>query len=267
MNKSKHLIEVIYKAFFVLFFCFIFSPVLVLIIFSFNVDKYPTLPWKGFTLQWYKSLLSNSLIIEPLSNSIIVGISITLICLIIGFIGANHIIRLKKRKQDIALSFSFLPALFPTLLLGITFISYLSLLSIKQGILPIIIFQSVYLAPIAIGLIYYSLRKVDSSLEQTCYDLGGNIFTYIFKILIPLIKWNLVGIGLLIFTFSWDEFMISWFVSGFNQTISIKVWTMLKTAISPEINALGTIIVLFSVGLLITAFILINKKVKKDVIA
>ena len=76
-----------------------------------------------------------------------------------------------------------------------------------------------------------------------------------------------MGIGLLIFTFSWDEFMISWFVSGFNQTISIKVWTMLKTAISPEINALGTIIVLFSVGLLITAFILINKKVKKDVIA
>jgi spermidine/putrescine transport system permease protein len=264
MSKIKIIQERLYSAFFIILLLFIFTPVILLVLFSFNQDKYPTLPWKGFTFGWYQNLLSNSTILEPLLNSLFIGISVSIICVFLGFIASNYIIRTSKNSQNKLLNISFIPALMPTILLGIAFTAYMNLMNFEQGIISIVLFQAVYLLPISIGLIYYTLKKIDPNLEQTCYDLGGSFKHYIFKVLIPLIKWNLLGVGLLIFTLSWDEFIISWFVSGFTQTISIKTWTMLKTAISPEINALGTIILLISMSLLIVSFILINRKVKQN---
>ncbi|MAG75343.1 MAG: hypothetical protein CL811_01175 [Colwelliaceae bacterium] len=260
---SKTLKEVSYKIFIGLFYLIIFLPVALLVSFSFNKDNFPTLPWKGFTLDWYIQLFSNTSIIEPLLNSLIVAFFVGILSLTIGFFGANYFYKSKIKFKNLLLGLSFAPVLTPTILLGIAFISYLRFLSIQPSLTGIIIFQTAFFSPIALVLIYYNLTKIDKNIEEASYDLGSNTFSYYIDVLIPMLKWNLLGVFLLIFAFSWDEFVISWFVSGFNLTIPVKIWGMMKTSISPEINALGSIILLTSFTLLVIAQYLIFKRHKK----
>jgi|APSaa5957512622_1039677.scaffolds.fasta_scaffold00425_28 spermidine/putrescine transport system permease protein len=260
---SNPIKEIIYKIFITLFYLFIFSPVILLVIFSFNADNFPTLPWKGFTLDWYTGLFSNASMIEPLLNSLVVAFSVGILALVIGFFGANYFYKSKAKSKNLLLGLSFAPALTPAILLGISFITYMRFLSLQPSMLSIIIFQTAFFSPIALVLIYYGLTKIDKNIENASYDLGSNTFSYYFNVLIPILKWNLIGVFLLIFAFSWDEFIISWFVSGFYSTIPIKIWGAMKTSISPEINALGSIILLTSFAILIIAQYLIFKRYKK----
>ena len=124
-TSSKSIKEISYRIFIGLFYLFVFAPVIILIIFSFNNNKYPTLPWSGFTLNWYRGLFSDTTMVEPLTNSLISASLVSLISLAIGFIGANYLFRLKGKSKNVLFGLGFAPALIPPLLLAVKFITYL----------------------------------------------------------------------------------------------------------------------------------------------
>lgn len=259
MIKEK-IAKLILKILFYFTMFIILFPIIILIVFSFNSAVFPGFPWAGFTIKWYVKLFSDSLLLNSIKNSIVVGFFVGLISTIIGFFGAMTFQNTKSKFMSFYKKFSFLPPLVPFILSGIAFVTYLNYLPLNKSITSIIIFQSVIFFPIALGIISLKLNEIPYNYLLATRNLGGSFKDYLIKILLPLLKNTLLGTFLLIFALSWDEFVISWFVSSFDQTIPIRIWTLLKSSIDPSINALGTISLLISSILLLIAIKLLLKK-------
>lgn len=239
---------------------FLFAPILVTIIFSFNEDRFASLPWRGFTLKWYEQLIEFPVLLSPLQNSIILGIAVSVSAVILGFLGAYGLRHIKFRWKNIYLLGMMSPLAVPWMLMGLGLLIFFSRLGFRQSLLTVWISHLVFSAPLALVIINARLNTLSRTLEEAAADLGASHFQTITKVLLPQALPGIIAAALLTFTLSFDEFIIAWFVSGFSETLPVRIFSMMRSGTNPTLNAIGSIVFLISITLTVVAQFLMRSR-------
>ena len=233
-----------------LIFFLMYMPVAVVIIFSFNESKLPV-RFTGFSLKWYQELLGDSAMIEALGNSLILGVASCLVSAVIGTLGAVGLSRIHWKTKGALEYVSILPLMIPEIILGMVLMAFFYLLNIPFGMLTLLLGHTVFCVPYILMEVKARLAGMDPSLEEAARDLGAGSFRAFWDITLPLIMPAVVSGSLLAFAMSMDDVVISIFVNGPRiSTLPVKVYTQLKTGVTPEINALCTLMLVFTLGVL-----------------
>ena len=223
-------------------FVFLLLPIAFLILFSFQKNIYSSLPLKGWSLQWYDKLVEDGVLFDALLNSLYVSPVAATGASIIGFLAAYALNRFVFPGRLLTATILILPILIPPLILGVSLLGLLSRLGLHGQLYSIIIAHTLLLTAPAMAIIQLRLAQMPSTLEEAAWDLGANELQTIWRVVLP---WALPGIAggwLLAFTFSFDEFIIAWFVSGFDQTLPVAVYNVMIASHDPSLNAIGTIV-------------------------
>lgn len=206
-------------------YIFLLLPILTLVVFSFENARLPSLPWAGWTLKWYGMLMSDGRLLSALKNSLIVSPLAAAAATVIGFFAAYALNRFNFLGKNLISVLLIVPILVPPLILGVAFLGLLSRLSLQGQLLSVFLTHVVILMPTAIALVTIRLAQMPKDLEEAAWNLGANEWQTLYRVVLP---WSLPGIAgawLLSFTFSFDEFVISWFVSGFQQTLPVAIYS------------------------------------------
>ena len=219
-----------------------YLPLIMVVIFSFNDSKL-TVSWKGFTLSWYRELFHDAALIEALKNSLILGGVSCLVAAVIGTLGAIGMARVNYKSKGMMEYLSKAPIMVPEIILGMVFMAFFSLLNLPFGMLTLVLAHSAFCIPYVYMMVKARLVGIDKSLEEAAMDLGASPRRIFWDITLPLIMPAVLSGCVLAFAMSFDDVVISIFVTGPTlSTLPIKVYTQLKTGVTPEINALCTVI-------------------------
>ena len=242
MEKIKKNIANISLSLFVgLVYLFLYIPIIVLIIFSFNKNPLCYF-WGSFSFDWYISLFNSIAIIDAFKNSMIVAISSAFLSLALGLLFVVGVIR---KRADNALYLFYGTLMFPEIVLGVGLLSLFVFLSIPLGIMTLIFTHTLLGLAYVIPIIYSRYKETSVGLEDASLDLGASQLQTFFKITIPMLRPALLVSGLLVFVISLDDFLISFFCSDVSsQTLSLYIFSMIRSGLSPVINALSTLMLL-----------------------
>lgn len=255
--KNRTKLPNIYLAFLTVI---MYLPIVVVIIYSFNVSKQSTI-WSGWTFHWYKEVFRDRTLIEALKNSVILGVLSSLIAGIIGTLGAVGMMRTKNKVNGIVEYISTLPIMIPEIILGMIFMVYFSLLRLPFGMVTLVIGHASFCIPYVFMMVKARLAGMDKFLAEAARDLGASEGRAFLDITLPLISPAIVSGMLLSFAMSLDDVVISIFVTGAKtNTLPIKVYTQLKTGITPKINALSTMMLLCTLILVVLANVIGKRK-------
>lgn len=256
--KNRTKLPNIYLAIILLF---IYLPIFFVVLYSFNESK-STAVWGGFSLKWYESLFHNSSIMEALGNSLILGVLSCLAAAVIGTIGAVGMARVHYRSKGVMEYLSNLPIMIPEIILGMVFMAFFSLLSLPFGMVTLVIAHTAFCIPYIFMMVKARLVGMDKSLEEAAMDLGASPVRTFFDVTLPLLMPAVMSGSLLAFAMSLDDVVISIFVNGPRlNTLPVKVYTQMKFGVTPEINALCTI--MLGATLLVLLLYSIVKRVRK----
>ena len=232
---------------------FLFFPLALVVIFSFNDNRLGAFPLTGFTMGWYQELLGSRLYLRGLRNSAIVAVFASIGAAVMGTLGAYGLNRYRLRGEGLALGFLTLPILIPGLVLGIAMLSYFTFIGLRLSLGTVILAHIVFCTPYVILIMNSRFHNFDWAIEEAARDLGANTFERFRYVLFPLIRPSIIGSMLLVFAISFDEFVTTYFVIGNQSTMPMIIWSMMKRGISPTLNAVSTILLLISVVLLFAA--------------
>lgn len=229
---------------------FIFSPFVALVAFAFNESRFPHLPWQGFSLQWFQSL-NDPAIIAAFTNSVIVAFFTAIIATPLGCMAAYFLNRWKFTGKNAYLGFVFAPPCIPLIIVALTLLIYFRELGISKTLVGVTVSHVVLAAPFALGVMRLRLAELDPHLEQAAWNLGATEWTAIRTIILPQALPAVAAAFLLSMSVSWDEFIVSWFVSGLDVTLPVYLWNRFQGQISAQINAIGTMAFFVSIILVI----------------
>lgn len=260
MNKKKFKLSNLYLA---LVMLITYLPLLMVVVFSFNDSKL-TVGWKGFTLRWYQELFRDAALMEALGNSILLGVLSCLFAAVIGTLGAIGMARVHFKTKGMMEYMSTIPMIVPEIILAMAFMAFFSTLGLPFGMVTLVIAHTAFCIPYVFMMVKARLVGIDKSLEEAARDLGASPARTFWDITLPLIMPAVLSGCILAFAMSFDDVVISLFVTGPTlSTLPIKVYTQLKTGVTPEINALCTVILLVvMIGLFVYSFLTSEKKDK-----
>ncbi|SHI19563.1 ABC transporter permease [Sporanaerobacter acetigenes] len=248
------------KFYTVLIFIFLYAPIVVLIIFSFNNSKSRG-SWNGFTLKWYIELFKNEEIMKALYYTIIIAVLSAVISTIIGTLAAIGIYNMNYLGKKVALNINYLPVLNPDIVTAVSLMTLYRFMNIQLGFLSMLLSHITFCIPYVILSVLPKLKQLNKHLAEAAMDLGATPFYALRKVIIPEIMPGIVTGALMAFTLSIDDFVISFFNTGSGVTnLSITVYSMARRGIKPEINALSSLMFLTVLVLLL----IINKRTTKD---
>ncbi|MFI3207182.1 MAG: ABC transporter permease [Clostridia bacterium] len=254
------------KIYTTLIFLFLYAPIIVLIIFSFNdTETGSRTVWSGFTFEWYETLFENRYILEAVLNTVIVAVASAGLATALGTLAAIAIDKMKKTPRKIMMNVTNFPLVNPEIVTGVSmmllFVFAVNAFGGKTlGMWTLIIAHTTFCLPYVILSILPKLRQLNPNLSEAALDLGCTPFQAFFKVILPEISSGIVTGAIMAFTLSVDDFVISYFTSGNTQTLPIYIYSMTRKRISPEINALSTI--MFAVILVL--LIIVNMRNAKD---
>lgn len=241
------------KAYLGLVYIFLYTPIAVLMILSFNKGGLPT-AWTGFSTDWYGRLLESPRIIAAAKNSLIVALASTFIATTIGTLLALGV---ERRKASAGLdALLFAPMIIPDIVLAIALLSFFTLIKFTLGLHSIILAHVVFNIAFVCAVVRARLKSFDWSLTEASRDLGATALATFRHVTFPLIWPAVVAAALLAFTLSIDEFIIAYFTAGAGQgstTLPMQIYAMIRFGVTPEINAMATIILLVSFILVLLA--------------
>lgn len=250
--------------YFKVFIAFLYAPILVLIVFSFNESK--GRHFTGFTLKWYKSMFNNPAILDGLKTTLIIAFSSAIIATIMGTLAAMGIANIKGKKKLAIMNFTYLPILNPEIITGVSFmLLFVTTRSIMNtlhlnfefGWITLLIAHITINVPYVILNVIPKISQMDKSLIDASMDLGCNPIQAFFKVVIHEIKPGIFAGFVMALTFSLDDFVVSYFTTGVKQQpLSVLIYSMTKKRVSPEINALSTVIFL----IVLVTLLVINRK-------
>jgi len=233
-------------------YLFLFLPIIILIAYSFNAGHSMAI-WKGFSFNWYGELFQDRYIGSALKNSLIVAVSAASLSTMLGTMAALVLVRQQFRGKDLFSTLMLSPLVLPEIVLGIAFLVFMVFLNIQLSYFTLIMGHILLTLPYSTLIMRTSTAGLDASLEEAAADLGADerrVFRYV---TLPLLMPGVVSAFLLTFTVSLDDFVVSMFAAGVgNTTLPLQIYSMLKLGITPEINALGTVLVLFNLVLILT---------------
>lgn len=236
-----------------------YLPIILTVVYSFNKSKLTSV-WEGFSLDWYKMLLNDGDIKKALLNSIILAVLTCLLSLVIGVSAALAMRGKKLIFDDFISSFASLPIMIPEIILGMVFMAIFSYMNLPFGFVTMTIAHSSFCVPYIFLIVRARLMGMDLSLEEAARDLGASEFETFRDVTLPYILPGIASGLLLSFAMSFDDVVISIFTTGPSvNTLAIKIYTKMKTGITPEINALATVILVITV-----LVIFISERTRKD---
>jgi spermidine/putrescine transport system permease protein len=244
---------------------FILTPMLVIVVFSFDANRFPTLPWGGFTLAWHREALGDAMIVSAIWNSIIVSLGTAVIATVLGFCAAYLDYRYNFfGKRSLMLVIAVPPAV-PVTILGMAMLAALSRTPMFGTPLGIVVCHVAIAVSFAMALIRLRLGDLGADLEQAAWNLGASQRAGLMHVVIPFCRPSLIAAFFLSAAVSFDEFMVAWFVGGVNETLSVRVFNMLLGQVNPKINAIGTLVLATSLVLVTLAQIFARLgRTKKD---
>ncbi len=252
------------KLFTILIFVFLYAPIFVLIANSFNASKSRTV-WTGFTFDWYAKLFHNETILTSLANSLLVALVAAVCATVLGTLAAIGIYNMKPITRRAVMSVTNLPNINPEIVTGVSLMLLFVGLNIEFGFTTLILSHIVFCVPYVILNVMPKLRQMNVSLCEAAMDLGCNQLQVFRKVIIPEITPGIITGFLMAFTYSIDDFVISYFTYGAKaQTLSITIFSMTRRKVSPEVNALSAIIFVVVLVILLIINILDIRKHKKE---
>lgn len=236
-----------------------YLPILIVIIYSFNENKLTAI-WSGFSLKWYAELLKDKDLMEALKNSLILGVLSCFCAGVIGTIGAVGMARINYKTKGIVEYVSMLPIMIPEIILGMVFLAFFSAISLPFGMTTLVIAHTTFCIPYIYMMVKARLVGMDPTLLEAARDLGASEIRAFWDITLPLIMPAVASGSLLAFAMSFDDVVISVLVTNSRiNTLPIKVFSRIKFGVSPEINALSTIMLSVTL-IIILSVVRINKK-------
>lgn len=229
-----------------------YLPIVVVVVYSFNESKTSTV-WTGTTLSWYRLMFDNSDLLESLKNSVVLALLSSGSAGVIGTLGAVGMARVEFKSKGMVEYVSTLPIMIPEIILGMVFMAFFAMLGLPFGMVTLVLGHTAFCIPYVFMMVKSRLVGIDKSLGEAAKDLGASEKRVFFDITLPLITPAIVSGMLLAFAMSLDDVVISIFVTGAHtNTLPIRIYTQLKSGVTPEINALCTImlVVTFAIVLL-----------------
>jgi len=244
------------RTYVVLALLFIFAPVISLALFSLHEGRIQSFPIEAYSTRWYGDAWANQDIREGLRNSFIVGAVTSALSTILGFLSAHLLCRYRLRRQSLYVAFVSLPVVIPLILSGMASLMYFQYIRLAGTLWAVVIAHTSFCSPFALGLIRPPYDRLNIELEQAARNLGASQSRVIFKIVIPQLWPAIAAAALLSFLVSWDEFILAWFVGGFEKTLPVVIYGMMGTSFNPSLNAVGTVSIGISAVLLVSIFAL-----------
>lgn len=234
---------------------FLYVPIFVLIVFSFNSTKNRSV-FSGFTLDWYAKLFSNELILKSLANTLIIAICASIISTVLGTMAAIGITRMGKAAKAVVMNVTNIPIINPEIVTGVSlmllFVFFRMRMNFEFGFGTLLIAHITFDVPYVVLNIMPKFRQMQPHLYEAAQDLGCGPVRSFFKVVMPEIMPGIISGFLMAFTFSLDDFVVSYFTSGpTSQTLPITIYSMTRRKVSPEINALSTIIFVVVLAVLV----------------
>ncbi|KPB00045.1 ABC transporter permease [Ahrensia marina] len=244
------------------FFAFVYAPILLIVVFSFNSNPVNMMIWESFTLDWYKTIFgmtnassesalyldSTDQLYAAVQNSLVIALTTTLIATVFGTSIALAVARFKFKLKGFYRALMFMPMIMPDIVLGIALLIFFVSIGAQLSIYTIIIGHCTFLTSYVFIVVSARIADMDETLEEASADLGANGWTTFRRVTLPMIMPGVIGGALLSFIISMDDLVITYFIAGVDsQTLPVFIYGMLRRGIKPEINAIATIMLLFSI--------------------
>jgi spermidine/putrescine transport system permease protein len=237
-------------------YVFLYAPIILLVVFSFN-DSRSLAAWRGFTWHWYANLLENVAIGEALKNSLIVAVVSTLLSTVIGTLAALVMERHRFFGKTTFDALLYLPVIIPEISMGVMLLLFFVLMHIDLGLTTIIISHVAFNISFVAIVVRARLAGLGITLEEAAQDLGANGLQTFWRVTLPLMMPGVFAGALLAFTLSIDDFVITFFTAGpGSTTLPLRIYAMVKTGITPEVNALSAMMLLASMMLVVLSLVL-----------
>lgn len=258
--------KTIAKIYSVLIFFFLYAPIFVLIIFSFNDSSTMSRSvWSGFSFKWYTKLFQDRMILEALRNTLIIALIAAVVSTVLGTAAAIGINGMNRWMKRAVMNVTNLPMVNPEIVTGVSLMLLFvfaakGMGNVSLGMISLVLAHITFCLPYVILSVLPKLRQMDSHLYEAAQDLGCSPLLAFFKVVLPEIVPGVVTGMIMAFTLSIDDFVISYFTSGTTQTLPIFIYSMTRKRISPEINALSTLLF----GIIIVLLLIVNFRQTKD---
>jgi ABC-type spermidine/putrescine transport system permease subunit II len=257
VSPHARLVRYVLGSWAIFVYIFLFAPILVLVAFSFNANQYGTFPFTGWTMHWYGQVFHDYQIKDALFTTLRISAEVTAVATIVGTAAAFPLVRSRLPFRSGVRIGMTLPIMIPGLLIGVSLLVLLTdVFHLQLSEQTAVIGQSVYTTPFVVLLVAARLQGFDPSLERAASDLGANTYRRLRYVVLPLIMPAVFAGALFAFTLSLDEFIITLFLIGAHNTLPIYIYTQVKFGITPEVNALATLLLAASLCLIALAFVL-----------
>lgn len=248
VNRSKPFLLTLYS---ILVFVFLYAPIATLVVYSFNSDGVGGFPPHNLTLSWYRMLFDDDSIWVSVGNSVMVAVAAVAIALLLGMPAALALDRADFPGKGIFKRLVLLPLILPGIITGLSLLMLFVSVNTPLSLLTITLGHGTALISVATTEIFAGLQKFERAQEEASLDLGADYWQTFWRVTLPNLKLSIIGAALLIFTLSMDEIAVSFFLIGRNNTLPLEIWSRLRRGITPEINAISTLIFIFSLAMIL----------------
>lgn len=245
-------------------FIFLFLPILVLIVFSFNTSRL-NIVFEGFTLRWYKELFNNSMLLEALFNTLMVAVISTVISTVIGTISSYALKRFDFPGKKFINELLYIPVVMPEIVLGISLLCIYAFLKMELGMFTLILSHIAFSIPYVIVNVNSVMDTMNPNLEEAASDLGASKVKTFFKVVLPTLLPGILSGAQLALTLSLDDVVVSYFTAGpESNTLPLQVFSMIKTGVTPDVNAMITIMLLIIFFILFISMCFNIRRIKRE---
>jgi len=241
-------------------FTFIFLPVVVLVLFSFQESRLPVPPFNGPSLKWYTQVLNDRDLMEALTNSLLVALISAAIALLLGFFAAQGLARIRLPGSVLMRGLLIAPMTVSYLIIALGLLSMFNSLGFRPSLWTTGVGHVVINVPLCFAILFASMGDHQKNAERAARDLGAGELQVLFLVTAPMLKPALMAAYFLSVTFSWDEFIIAFLLTRFDVTLPVEIWSMLRSGLSPATNAIGSLVFLISVAILILLELTVFRK-------
>ena len=227
---------------------FLLAPIVLLMIFSFTSRGLTNFPIEGLSLRWWEEMVRHKQFWPAFLNSMIIGASVGVISAIVGTLAAIGLVSLAPNRARLAMSVLTLPVMLPPLVLAVALLSFFVSIGLKLGLATVIISHVLFTQPFVILIVHSLMANFDYRIVESARDLGASPLTAFLTVTLPIIRPIVIGAALVAMALSIDDFVITVFTIGSGNTLPTLVWGMIRTGLTPAVNAIGTLILLLTIG-------------------
>ncbi len=232
-------------------YVFIFLPVAVLVLFSFQATLFPVPPFTGPSLKWYAAVLSDQRLISGLVNSLLVGVLSSAVAVVLGFLAAYGIARFTLPASKAMRALIAAPLSVSYLVIGMGLLIVFNAIGLPKSLLAAGIGHVVINMPLCFAILYAQMGAEQANIERAARDLGAREWQVVTLVTAPMLWPALFAAFFLSMTFSWDEFVIAFLLTRFETTLPVEIWALLRSGLNPKTNAVGSLVFLVSIVLVL----------------